>query len=93
MSMTVTIELPPEVERALGASEREAGLVAKEALAVSLFRQGKLSHAELGRALGLDRFETDALLKRHQVVAGSLSLADLEADRSALEQALGPVRR
>jgi predicted HTH domain antitoxin len=92
MSLTVTIELPAELERALRGSESDLGSAAKEALAVSLFRQGRLSHAELGRALGLDRFETEALLKRHQVTGGT-TLADLEVDRSSLEQVLGPVRR
>ena len=93
MSLTVTIELPVELERALRASERDLGVAAKEALAVSLFRQGKLSHAELGGALNLDRFETDALLKRQLVTTGGLTLADLEMDRAVLEDVLGPVRR
>jgi len=93
MSLTVTIELPVELERALRASGSDLEVAAKEALAVSLFRQGKLSHAGLGGALNLDRFETDALLKRHQVTTGGLTLADLELDRAALEEVLGPVRR
>lgn len=93
MALTVTIELPAEVEQALRASEADFGAAAKEALAVSLFQRGKLSHAQLGRALDLDRFETDALLKRHQVAAGGLTSADLELDRAALERVLGPVRR
>jgi hypothetical protein len=56
MSLTVTIELPAELERALRGSDSDLESTAKEALAVSLFRQGKLTHAELGRALKLDRF-------------------------------------
>jgi hypothetical protein len=35
-------------------------------------------------SLGLDRFETDAYLKRHNVFEGSLTLEDLEADRDTL---------
>jgi len=93
MASTLTIELPDEVERALRTSEGDPGACAKEALAVSLFRQGKLTHAELAHALGLDRFETDALLKRHQIAAGGLSLDDLEMDRATLERVLGPARR
>ena len=90
--MNVTIELPPEVERALHAAGRSASQAATEALAVSLFRDGQLSHAELGRALALDRFETDALLKRHQVTVGGPTIEDLEADRQTLDRLLGPVR-
>ena len=93
MALTVTIELPAELERALRSADEDPGSCAKEALAVSLFRQGKLTHAELGHALGIDRFETDALLKRHQVAAGGLSLADLEMDHATLERVLGPARR
>lgn len=93
MSVTVTIELPPELARVLGGTATDLGNKAKEALAVDLYRDGRLSHAELGKALGLDRFETDALLKRHRVFSGGLTLADLELDRKALEEVLGSVRR
>jgi hypothetical protein len=40
---------------------------AREAFALDLFRRGLLTRPDLGRMLGLDRFETGALLKRHQV--------------------------
>lgn len=40
---------------------------AREALAIDLFRCGRLNRPALGRMLGLDRFETGALLKRHQL--------------------------
>jgi hypothetical protein len=93
MTLTLTIDLPPELERALQASSGETNRTAREALALSLFREGRLAHADLGRALGLDRFETDALLKRNQVASGGLTLADLEADRATLDKILGPARR
>ena len=93
MSVTVTIDLPEQLERAFLGSERELELAAKQALAVSLFREGRLTHADLSGALGLDRFETDALLRRHQVTTGGLTVADLELDRAALARVLGPARR
>lgn len=40
---------------------------AREALALDLFRCERLSRPALGRMLGLDRFETAAFLKRHQL--------------------------
>ncbi len=58
----------------------------KEAYALELFRRGKLSHYELSRILGLDRFETDAYLRRHNVLEGSPTLEDLEADRDNLRE-------
>jgi len=93
MTLTLTIDLPPELERALQATAGDTNRTAREALAVSLFREGRLSHADLGRALGLDRFETDALLKHHEVTTGGLTRADLEADRVTLDKVLGPARR
>lgn len=39
---------------------------AREALAIDLFRCGRLNRPALGRMLGLDRYETGAFLKRHQ---------------------------
>jgi Uncharacterised protein family (UPF0175) len=59
---------------------------------LELFRRGRLSHYELSRVLGLDRFETDAWLKRHNVFDGSLTMADLEADRQTLDGVMSKAR-
>ena len=59
---------------------------------MELFRRGKLSHYELSRVLGVDRFETDAYLKRHNVFEGSPTMADLEADRRTLERVMSKPR-
>jgi len=59
---------------------------------LELFRRGKLSHYELSRVLGVDRFETDAYLKRHNVFEGSPTMADLEADRRTLERVMSKPR-
>jgi hypothetical protein len=58
--MAVTIQLPAEIERDL---DQTAG----EAMLVELYRQDQLTHHQLSQALGLDRFETEAVLKRHHV--------------------------
>lgn len=92
MSVTVTIDLPLELERSFQGSEQELGLAAKEALAVSIFRQGKLKHEELGHSLGLDRFETEALLKRHQAATDPSPAMDIEAYRESLLRVLGSVQ-
>ena len=65
--MAVTVHLPADVEQKLRAESPNLDSDAKEAMLVELFRQNKLTHHELSRALGLDRFETDAVLKQHQV--------------------------
>jgi predicted HTH domain antitoxin len=90
--MAVTFQLPADVEQKLRAESRDLEGEAKEAYAVELFRRGKLTHYELSKVLGLDRVETDAFLKRHNVYEGSLTDDDLEADRKTLERVLGPAR-
>jgi predicted HTH domain antitoxin len=91
--MAVTIQLPPDVEQRLRAGTSDLDAEVREAAALELFRRGKLTHFELSRVLGLDRFETDAYLKRHNVFDGSLTMEDLDADRQTLDRVIGPVRR
>jgi predicted HTH domain antitoxin len=91
--MAVTIQLPPEIEERLKAQSKDLSAELREAAALELFRQGKLSHHELSQVLGVDRFETDAYLKRHNVYEGSLTMEDLEADRQTLEEVLGQVKK
>lgn len=91
--MAVTIQLPNDLEQRLRADTPNLDAEAKEAVALDLFRRGKLSHYELSRVLGLDRFETDAYLKRHNVFEGSLTAEDLNEQAQTLDRVLGPVRR
>lgn len=93
MLFTLTIELPADVAQSLQRSGTDLCRLAKEALALALFQQGDLTHAALGLALELDRFETDALLKRRQIYAGGLSIEDLEQDQRSLDEVLGPAGR
>ncbi len=65
--MAVTVQLPPDVEQKLRAQNPDLESEAKEAVLVELYRQDKLTHHELCQTLDLDRFETDAVLKKHNV--------------------------
>lgn len=87
--MALTIQLPKEVEERLRAQSPDLEAQARETVVLDLFRKGRLSHLELSQVLGLDRFETDAYLKLHNVFEGSLTMEDLEADRRTLENLLG----
>jgi predicted HTH domain antitoxin len=91
--MAVTFQLPEDVERRLRAECADLDAEVREASALELFRRGKLTHYELSQILGLDRLETDAYLKHHNVYEGSLTMEDLEADRQTLERLLGPAQR
>ena len=59
MNITLTVNLPPEVEERLRAESGDLSSAIRESFAVNLFRRGILTHHDLGQVLGLDRFETD----------------------------------
>jgi predicted HTH domain antitoxin len=83
MTLTIQMDLPAELEAEL-AAKGDIATDVKEAFALELFRQGRLSHQGLSRVLGLDRIETSAYLKRHNVFEGSLTMEELEADGRTL---------
>jgi predicted HTH domain antitoxin len=91
--MSVTLDLPRDIEERLRQENPDLDSDAREAYAVELFRRGKLNHFQLSRVLGVDRSETDAILKRHHVEERSLSGAELEADRITLRNVLDPTPR
>jgi predicted HTH domain antitoxin len=88
MALTVTLDLPPDVEQKLRNESKNLAADVKEAYAVALFRQGKLSHYELSKMLGLDRFQTDAYLKQHNIYEGSLTMEDLEEQDRMLAEVM-----
>jgi hypothetical protein len=90
---TVTFELPEDVADALRARLGDVAKAARQALLVAAFRGGEISHHELARGLGLDRFETDTLLQRLGVTEHTLSSDEVDADRATLDRLLGPVER
>ncbi len=73
--MNVSFDIPQDIEQRLRSTKAGADFSrdAKEAYLVDLYRQHKIAHHQLGEALGLDRFDTDALLKRHGVQAGTVA--------------------
>ena len=66
--MAVSFQLPTDLERELRSDLRNLDAEAKEALLVSVYRRGKLSPLALWKALDLDRFETEDVLRKHNVV-------------------------
>jgi hypothetical protein len=85
MALTVTLDLPVDVEEKLRKRTPDLETDIRRAYALELFRRGELSHVELSAILGLDRFDTDAFLKSHHIYDGSPTMADLEADSQTLE--------
>jgi predicted HTH domain antitoxin len=89
MSLSVTILLPPDLEQKVRQATGDLNTEVTQAFALELFRRGTLSHAELARMLGLDRFNTDAFLKQHGVFEGSPQMSDLDADAETLRRVMG----
>ncbi len=89
MNINRTDTLPPGIEQRLQAESGDLSSAVRESFAINLFRRGILTHHELEQVLGLDRFETDALLKRNDVTEYSLTHEDLDTDVSSLKEFLG----
>ena len=78
--MTLTFELLPTTERQLRSQTSDLHTEAKEAMLIEFYRQDKLTRYQLSEALGLSRFETDALLKKHNVIEDLPTNDELEED-------------
>ena len=78
--MTLTFELSPTVERQLRTQTSDLPAEAKEAMLIEFYRQEKLTRYQLSEALGLSRFEIDALLKKHNVTEDLPTNDELEED-------------
>ena len=82
--MAVSFHLPTDLEHELRNKLSDLDAQAKEALLVALYRQGKLSHFALSKALGLDRFETEDVLRRHNVTEDLGTVQDYLSDAATL---------
>lgn len=82
--MTVSFQLPSDLEHELRGVLPDLDITAKEALLVSLYRQGTLSHLALSNALGLDRFETEDVLRKHNVIEDLGTVEDYLSDAATL---------
>lgn len=69
-----------------GAQLGDLDEAAKQAALVELYRQRTLTHHELGTALGLDRFETEALLKKHNVTEDLITTEELAEQIAGLRK-------
>lgn len=67
MSLTLNIQLPDDIVAQLSAGGRDLQRAALESFAVEEYRARRLTHAQVGRLLGLSRWAVDRLLKKHQV--------------------------
>ena len=80
----LSIQLPDDVALAFGATREAQGQRVLEDAAVEEYRSGRLSHRQVGEALGLDYWKTEEFLSSRGVSL-SYNLEDLEQDRATLE--------
>lgn len=85
--MEVTINLPEDIVKVFAANGENLERKILEATALEGYRAGSLSRAQVGRLLGLSRFEVDAFLKSHDAPL-NYAVEDLDADRQTLDKLL-----
>ena len=84
--MTVVFDLPPEAEEALRRESANANLAAREAVLIELYRRHQLTHFQLSQGLGLSRFQTDALLKKHGVTEDLMSVEEFRREADSIRE-------
>jgi hypothetical protein len=83
--MTISFELPSEIEDRIRQESADLNSKAREAFLVELYREAKITQHQLGQTLGLDDYETDGLLKRYGV-GYDLSLDEFEEQRAFMRE-------
>ncbi len=83
--MQITIDIPDELAEQLIKSDRPISRHILEALTVEAYKTERITSAEVGRILGLSRWQVDAFLKQHQAYL-HYSIEDLEQDIKTLRQ-------
>jgi predicted HTH domain antitoxin len=82
--MQITIDLPDELIQHFGRDGLAREIL--EALVIQAYQTEKITHAEVGRILGLpSRWSVDDFLQQHQADL-HYDRADLERDRITLQQ-------
>jgi hypothetical protein len=85
--MTVSFELPDDIEQQLRGQGCDLGQAAKEALLVEAYRAGRLSLGQFADAMGLSTYDADGFLKQHNALL-DITEEELERERSVLQELL-----
>jgi len=83
------MELPDQIARQWGETPDVVGRHVREDAVIEGYREGRLSHRQVGEVLGMDYWQTEAFLKERGVPL-NYSVADLAADHASLAQILSP---
>ena len=77
--MAVTFDLPQDIEQTLRRDFGDASEGAKESALIELYRQRRITHADLSHALSISRLEVEAVLKKHNVTEDLPTAAEHQA--------------
>ena len=83
--MDVVVSMPDHVARRWGDTPAAIGRHLVEDAVVERYRSGRLSHRQVGDALGLDYWQVENFLKERGVPL-NYSSEDLQTDRAALRK-------
>jgi predicted HTH domain antitoxin len=75
----LTLELPEELVALLGSLETAAAK-AREALVLTLLREGQISQGKVARLLGLTRWDILDLMVQHQIPSGPATPEELRQE-------------
>ena len=83
--MTIHFDIPQNIEEQIRSSGVDPTQMAKELFLVDLYRKEQITHHQLAEVLGLDRYKTDGVLKRHGVGI-ELSLEEFRSQVDSLRE-------
>jgi hypothetical protein len=87
MAATIEIKIPEALARALGGEPSNLPQRTIEAATLQQYAAGKITHAQVGEILGLDRWQTDALLQKQNVFPPGFD-EEFKDDLNRLRQAV-----
>jgi len=84
--MTITFELPQDIEQQIRTNGADLDREARESYLVELYRQDRISHAQLRDALGVSFHDAERLIKDHGA-GHDFPLDEFEEQRAFLREA------
>ena len=83
--MTISFELPQNIEQQVRTNGSDLNREAKMAYLLDLYRQDRISHAQLREALDVSFHEAECLIKEHGA-GHDISVEEFEAEREYLRR-------
>jgi hypothetical protein len=87
--MTISFEIPPEIEQQIRTAGLDLDRDAKEVYLMEQYRQARITHRQLEEALDLSFHETERLLKQRGM-GQDLDIEEFESGREFLRKARTP---